>query len=273
MLGVARGVRRRPGARRRCGAGSGRSCRSSWRAREIPAGAPIRAASLARAARARALRAGAGASATPRRSSAGAPACRSPRAPTCSRRCSRAARRRRGAVRPGERIARIVAVGAARELAPGTLTDILITRDGPGGAARTRLALRGAEVVASAPAPRAPEGDQAGPSARRAGAARDAAAGDRARRGAERRARAARAPAPRRIGAALSFSARDSRIARSRPICAAMPGSFPVRGRRAPIITALALSLALLAGRRRACREHARDHEGHADADRGRPDR
>ncbi len=65
-------------------------------------------------------------------------------------------------VRPGERIARIVAVGAARELAPGTLTDVLITRDGPGGAARTRLALSGAEVVASAPAPRAPEGDQAG---------------------------------------------------------------------------------------------------------------
>ena len=65
-------------------------------------------------------------------------------------------------VRAGERIARIVAVGAARELAPGTLTDILITRDGPGGSARTRLALRAAEVVASAPAPRAPEGDGAG---------------------------------------------------------------------------------------------------------------
>ena len=65
-------------------------------------------------------------------------------------------------VRPGERIARIVAVGVARELSPGTLTDVLITRDGPGGSARTRLALRAAEVVASAPAPRSPEGDQAG---------------------------------------------------------------------------------------------------------------
>ena len=31
-----------------------------------------------------------------------------------------------------------------------------------------------------------------------------------------------------------------------RPICRAMPGSLPVRGRRAPIVTALALSLALL---------------------------
>lgn len=61
---------------------------------------------------------------------------------------------------PGERVARIVAVGAARELAPGTLTDVLITRDGPGGVARTRLALRGAEVLSSAPAPRAGEGDQ-----------------------------------------------------------------------------------------------------------------
>ncbi len=62
--------------------------------------------------------------------------------------------------RAGERVARIVAVGAARELAPGTLTDVLITRDGPGGVARTRLALRGAEVLSSAPAPRAGEGDQ-----------------------------------------------------------------------------------------------------------------
>ncbi len=64
--------------------------------------------------------------------------------------------------RAGERVARIVAVGAARELAPGTLTDVLITRDGPGGVARTRLALRGAEVLSSAAAPRAGEGDQSG---------------------------------------------------------------------------------------------------------------
>lgn len=64
--------------------------------------------------------------------------------------------------RAGERVARIVAVGAARELTPGTRTDVLITRDGPGGAARTRLALRGAEVLSSAPAPRAGEGDQSG---------------------------------------------------------------------------------------------------------------
>ena len=64
--------------------------------------------------------------------------------------------------RSGERVARIVAVGAARELQPGTLADLLITRDGPGGRARTRLALRAAEVLSAAPAPRAPEGDLAG---------------------------------------------------------------------------------------------------------------
>lgn len=67
-----------------------------------------------------------------------------------------------GPARAGERVARIIAVGAARELAPGSRTDVLITRDGPGGVAHTRLALRGAEVLSSAPAPRAGEGDEAG---------------------------------------------------------------------------------------------------------------
>ena len=56
----------------------------------------------------------------------------------------------------------MVVVGAASELEPGTLTDVLITTDGSAGAPRTRLALRGAEVVAAAPAPRIQEGDQAG---------------------------------------------------------------------------------------------------------------
>jgi pilus assembly protein CpaB len=67
-----------------------------------------------------------------------------------------------GGPRPGERVARIVAVGAATELAPGTLADVLVTRDGPAGAARTRVMLERAEVLASSPAPRAQEGDQAG---------------------------------------------------------------------------------------------------------------
>lgn len=64
--------------------------------------------------------------------------------------------------RAGERIARVVAVGAARELPPGALADLLITTDGPGGEPRTRLALRGAEVISSAAAPRADSGDVAG---------------------------------------------------------------------------------------------------------------
>jgi pilus assembly protein CpaB len=64
--------------------------------------------------------------------------------------------------RAGERVARVVAVGAARELPPGALADLLITTDGPGGEPRTRLALRGAEVISSAPAPRADSGDAAG---------------------------------------------------------------------------------------------------------------
>lgn len=67
-----------------------------------------------------------------------------------------------GPARAGERVARIIAVGAAGELAPGSRTDVLITRDGPGGEARTRLALRGAEVLSSAPAPRTGEGGGAG---------------------------------------------------------------------------------------------------------------
>lgn len=64
--------------------------------------------------------------------------------------------------RPGERVARVVAVGAARELPPGSLADLLITTDGPGGEPRTRLALRGAEVISSAPAARSDSGDAAG---------------------------------------------------------------------------------------------------------------
>lgn len=64
--------------------------------------------------------------------------------------------------RAGERVARVVAVGSSRELRPGSLADVLITRDGPSGSARTRLALCGAEVLSSAPAPRAADGE--GPS-------------------------------------------------------------------------------------------------------------
>ena len=66
------------------------------------------------------------------------------------------------AASPGERIARIVAVGAARELTPGTRADVLITRERADGGVRTRLALRDAEVVDAQEAPGAEQGDAAG---------------------------------------------------------------------------------------------------------------
>ncbi len=63
---------------------------------------------------------------------------------------------------PGDRIARIVAVGAAAELPAGSRTDVLVTRDGVGGGAITRVALRDVEVVAASPAAAMPEGSGAG---------------------------------------------------------------------------------------------------------------
>ncbi|MCU0313567.1 MAG: SAF domain-containing protein [Solirubrobacteraceae bacterium] len=65
------------------------------------------------------------------------------------------------AARPGERITRIIAVGSADELPPGTRADILITRDA-GDGARTRLALAGAEVVGARAAPGLDAGEAAG---------------------------------------------------------------------------------------------------------------
>jgi pilus assembly protein CpaB len=59
---------------------------------------------------------------------------------------------------PGERVARIVAVGVPEELAPGARVDVLITEERAGGRVRTRLAPRAAVVVESRPAP-AGEGD------------------------------------------------------------------------------------------------------------------
>ncbi len=61
-----------------------------------------------------------------------------------------------------ERIARIVAVGASSELPPGSRADLLVTRDGPGGGARTSVALRDVEVVAATPVASSGEGSGAG---------------------------------------------------------------------------------------------------------------
>ena len=56
-------------------------------------------------------------------------------------------------IRPGERVADVVATGSPDLVVPGTRVDVLVTREPrPGGAGRTELALKGAEVLAAAPA-------------------------------------------------------------------------------------------------------------------------
>jgi pilus assembly protein CpaB len=58
------------------------------------------------------------------------------------------------ALRPGERVAQVVAIGPAQALAPGARVDVLVTRDGAGDAAgSTTLALEDVEVLAAGRAP------------------------------------------------------------------------------------------------------------------------
>jgi pilus assembly protein CpaB len=65
-------------------------------------------------------------------------------------------------VRKGERAADVVALGARSLVVPGARVDVLVTRDGEGGAeARTDLALEDVEVLSARPAP-AGAGDDAG---------------------------------------------------------------------------------------------------------------
>jgi pilus assembly protein CpaB len=60
------------------------------------------------------------------------------------------------ALRAGERVAQIVAVGSAQALGPGARVDVVVTREGTGDAAgSTSLALEDVEVLSVA---RAPEG-------------------------------------------------------------------------------------------------------------------
>lgn len=61
-----------------------------------------------------------------------------------------------------ERLSRIIAVGDAGEIAPGSRIDLLITRDRLDGSATTRVALRDAEVVDAAQASAVSEGASAG---------------------------------------------------------------------------------------------------------------
>ena len=57
-------------------------------------------------------------------------------------------------LRPGERVADVVAVGSPDLVGPGARVDVLVTREGQdGGAGRTSLALEDVEVLAAAPAP------------------------------------------------------------------------------------------------------------------------
>lgn len=65
------------------------------------------------------------------------------------------------AVRPGERVAELVARGTPAHVRAGGRVDVLVTRDGPGGGdGRTEIALQDAEVLAAAPAPQ--DGEAAG---------------------------------------------------------------------------------------------------------------
>lgn len=57
------------------------------------------------------------------------------------------------ALRRGERVADVVAVGSPDAVAPGSRVDVVVTREGEaGGPGRTELALEDVEVLASAPA-------------------------------------------------------------------------------------------------------------------------
>jgi pilus assembly protein CpaB len=61
-----------------------------------------------------------------------------------------------------ERLARVIVVGDADEITPGSRVDLLITRDTANGSATTRVGLRDAEVVEAAPASAVAEGSSAG---------------------------------------------------------------------------------------------------------------
>jgi len=75
-----------------------------------------------------------------------------------------AAESRSGApIRPGERVADVVARGAPELVTPGVRVDVLVTREGrSGGRGRTELALQDVEVLAAAAAPEGGGGGGAG---------------------------------------------------------------------------------------------------------------
>nr|WP_282600152.1 RcpC/CpaB family pilus assembly protein [Patulibacter sp. SYSU D01012] len=65
-------------------------------------------------------------------------------------------------LRPGERVADLVATGDPKLVQPGTRVDLLVTRDGGGEGGATRLALEDAEVLRAESAPDDPTGETQG---------------------------------------------------------------------------------------------------------------
>lgn len=61
-----------------------------------------------------------------------------------------------------ERLARVIVVGDANEIKPGSRIDLLITRDTASGTMATRIGLRDAEVIEASPAAAVAEGASAG---------------------------------------------------------------------------------------------------------------
>ncbi|MCW3002378.1 MAG: cpaB [Conexibacter sp.] len=62
-------------------------------------------------------------------------------------------------VRPGERVADLIARGSAELVRPGGRVDVLVTRERGDGGGSTSVALEDAEVLAAAPAADAGQGD------------------------------------------------------------------------------------------------------------------
>jgi pilus assembly protein CpaB len=62
------------------------------------------------------------------------------------------------ALRPGRRVAQIVAQGSPGLVSAGSRVDVLVTRERSDGSGETTLALEDAQVVAAAPAPAADDG-------------------------------------------------------------------------------------------------------------------
>jgi pilus assembly protein CpaB len=66
-------------------------------------------------------------------------------------------------VRPGERVAELVARGSPALVTPGVRVDVLVTRETADGAGSTLVALEDAEVLAATPAAGERAGDDGGP--------------------------------------------------------------------------------------------------------------